>query len=588
MDALDDRGSVAPGESLGTDATPEELAQAIGLDAEEIQWRKDFVGFDGEDAARLEALQPVVEAREDDLVDAFLEPIYETDETREITDRSPRDDAALRAIVSGYYKTAVGGQYDREYFKHRTRIGRLHDRLDMPLHYFSGMFGNVLNVFVEEFAADLAATYEEKLDEEAAETAIAELEDTEAMLTSVVRILNLDMQVVNDTYLHSYAEKMREEIEKSQQMRADVGDSVDNARDSFAAVEESVTELAGMSDEFDDDVAAVANELSDLSATIEEIAASSTEASGTSNEARGLVDDGQAAASGAVESIEDVDDARDEIADDIDELVDAIDQIDDIVEVIDGIADETNMLALNASIEAARAGEAGSGFAVVADEVKALAEEAQTQATEIEGVIDDVSQRIDATTESLEAVERSVTESVEAVETTEDTLDDIGNRVDRAAGSMEEVANATDQQATSTAEVSSMVDGLGDRAGDIATEIESIASEVSRQDEQMQDIRASTDRLRSLDEIRFGGVTDAGEWEGERHETDVPGRFDSKRATDGGVAERATDRTGPVTGDDIPQSLRDRLPEGIPDHVVEMLDRETLEGIADGDIEKPF
>ena len=578
MDGLDNRGSVAPGESLGTDATPEELARAIGLDNEEIQWRKDFIGFGAADAERLEALQPVVEAREEDLVDAFLEPIYATEETREITNRSPRDDDALRAIVSGYYKTAVAGQYDREYFKHRTRIGHLHGRLDMPLHYFAGMFGNVLNVFVEEFTNDLAATYREELDDEAAETAIEELEGTSELLESVVRILNLDMQVVNDTYLHSYAAKMREEIEKSQQMRTDVGGSVDTARESFSAVEESVTDLAGMADSFDDDVAAVGDELSDLSATIEEIAASSTEASSTSETARELVDDGQDAVGEAVDSIEDVDGARDEIAGDIEELVDAIDEIDDIVAVINNIADETNMLALNASIEAARAGEAGSGFAVVADEVKSLAEEAQTQANEIEGVIDDVTERIDATADSLEAVEESVTESVDAVETTEDTLDDIGDHVDGAAGSMEEVADATDEQATSTAEVSSMVTDLGDRAGDIAAEIDGIVREVQRQDEQMRAIRDATDELRSLDEMDFGSVTDPGEWDGEVHETDVPAPFTRSRATDGGQ----------VRSSDIPQSLRERLPDGMPDAIVATMDRETLEKIADGDIDKPF
>ena len=73
---------------------------------------KDFLEFTDEDVARLESLRSVVDAREEDLVDAFLDPIHEHDRTEEILDRSPRDEAALGQIVSGYLRREI--QQSRE------------------------------------------------------------------------------------------------------------------------------------------------------------------------------------------------------------------------------------------------------------------------------------------------------------------------------------------------------------------------------------------------------------------------------------------------------------------------------------------
>lgn len=45
--------SIVGGQSIGSDSTAEEVAQEIGLTIQEIQWRKDFIDFDSDDAQRL-------------------------------------------------------------------------------------------------------------------------------------------------------------------------------------------------------------------------------------------------------------------------------------------------------------------------------------------------------------------------------------------------------------------------------------------------------------------------------------------------------------------------------------------------------
>ncbi|WP_323015088.1 methyl-accepting chemotaxis protein [Devosia sp.] len=63
-------------------------------------------------------------------------------------------------------------------------------------------------------------------------------------------------------------------------------------------------------------------------------------------------------------------------------------RISGLTKAMDDIASQTNLLALNASVEAARAGEAGKGFAVVATEVRRLAQGAARASADIKGQVE--------------------------------------------------------------------------------------------------------------------------------------------------------------------------------------------------------
>ncbi|ARS91211.1 PAS domain S-box protein [Natrarchaeobaculum aegyptiacum] len=193
------------------DKSGEQLAAEIGLTEEEIAWRKAFVGFDTEDQERMAKLGAVVSAQEEQLVEAFLESIYTHDRTREIVEQSPRGKDGLRRVVEEYLETLTGGTYDREYYTQRCRIGRIHDQLDMPLHHFGGMFGNLATLFLEEIEANTVERARNAAESGSPDAVEAAIEEGFADAMAATRCINLDMQVVNDTY-ESRRRELREAI----------------------------------------------------------------------------------------------------------------------------------------------------------------------------------------------------------------------------------------------------------------------------------------------------------------------------------------------------------------------------------------
>ena len=94
----------------------ESLVRDIGLDGEEIAWRKDFVNFDAEDAERLAALESLFEEHTEEIAELFYENLTQYDDTVEVIGRSSKNVEALKQTQKAYFATLAGGDYDQQYF----------------------------------------------------------------------------------------------------------------------------------------------------------------------------------------------------------------------------------------------------------------------------------------------------------------------------------------------------------------------------------------------------------------------------------------------------------------------------------------
>lgn len=221
-DYLDQFGRGGLNEHIDIDRLTEE----IGLDEEEIDWRKEFIDFDEDDARRLESFADVFEDHADEIADSFYEHLTDYEQTRAVFERSPKGIDELKRTQQAYLLSLAQGEYDQEYFQNRARIGKLHELLDMPMNHYIGQYnvyyGLLLGLVTDRIHDRLSETVEticerdgtaerdaadgELIDvdpERLTRRLYADVETGIDELHSLLKLLNLDMQVAVDTYLQS-------------------------------------------------------------------------------------------------------------------------------------------------------------------------------------------------------------------------------------------------------------------------------------------------------------------------------------------------------------------------------------------------
>lgn len=144
------------------------------------------------------------------------------------------------------------------------------------------------------------------------------------------------------------------------------------------------------------------------------------------------------------------------------------------MEQIISIANQTNLLALNASIEAARAGEQGKGFAVVAEEVKNLAEEIKNLVGTVEGRIKEVQDGTEKLNNRIELSQKSLVESMNNVDATNQTFAKITSAANGADRVQEEISYAANKASKELDEVEQAFDRIDMQYDNVLTHINNV------------------------------------------------------------------------------------------------------------------
>lgn len=272
-------------------------------------------------------------------------------------------------------------------------------------------------------------------------------------------------------------------------------DGVAEVRSASEQVTASVQEIADGAEYQSDRLAAVTQEVDDLSATTESIAATASQVATLAERSAETSERARRSARQAIDGVDAVQSEATAAVEAVESLETEMEQIDELLEFIGEVTDETNVLALNASIEASRSGESGDGFAAVAQQVKELAADTAAAADDVEERL----HRVKCETERVAAVVRDTSEGLEthrsAVERTVDDLEEISNYAVETNDGVQEISAACQQNAGAARRVLEMVDDVTAISEETSAEAETVAAAAEEQTAALSDVTDNADLL---------------------------------------------------------------------------------------------
>ena len=280
------------------------------------------------------------------------------------------------------------------------------------------------------------------------------------------------------------AEKMRGNIDKSENLIQNVALSVTSAADNTdhqkSAIADTESRIKNMEQSIEKSVQAMQAGLKSVQQTLEHAASGNEKAVAT------------------VQQMNNIAVAVEESARIVEQLGENSKEIGSIVEVISNIAGQTNLLALNAAIEAARAGEHGRGFAVVAEEVRKLAESSQNSVQKIGDIIGAIQTTTENAVNTMKAASIQVAEGRENVESTGNSFSEIVNMIKIAEENSQQVMNLIGNMRAPIEDIVNRTEKISNMSVEIAQKMESISMSTGEQAQSVIEIADNSEKLSDL------------------------------------------------------------------------------------------
>ena len=520
-----------------------DLVDRIELTDDEIEWRKQYIDFTDNDIERLRRYKETFNRRGDDVAEMFYEKIEDNPQVREIIDRSPRTVEQLKWSQKMYLVTLATGEYDQEYFENRARIGKLHDMLEMPMKHYIGQYGVYYNLLLPIISDRIQSDISEAIraaidrqaqrqddgdestgrlssllgrggdsdddDDEAFETTIEELEEelSERIderineLHSLLKIINLDMQVAIDTYIDSYS-SVEDLLEHQQNVTNKVSHSMQDISTAGEAIAQNIDDINRSVERQSEQTQLASSEMQEISVAVEQLA-TTTESVVRDDGLMDRIESGEAHCTALLESMTEIRDAEQRAHDELETLDGTIDDLDDIHATIREAAEKTKTLAVNANVEASRSGShSNESFSVVANEFQELSETIQQQTKAADERVDTLRERTDNAQTSLENTQQRIEADLEQGEDLNAAIDDIRESVDSFTDDVRELSSLVDDQASNTQEMATRLDAIDDEVQSISDDLERVTAAIEEQFSKVETVESVVTELSETGEKR--------------------------------------------------------------------------------------
>ncbi|MED4742564.1 globin-coupled sensor protein [Bacillus pumilus] len=334
----------------------------------------------------LKQLNPIVQEDIARIVDKFYKNLeVESSLMHIIQDNSSVD--RLKKTLRIHISEMFAGVVDEAYVAKRIKIAQVHLRIGLQPKWYMAAFQDLLLSIMDLFAQH-----------------IQDFKEYQTAVKATTKILNLEQQLVLDTFQNEYS-KIRDEAEQQQQeLHTKITETSNSLTSLFSNTTNAVDKLVSKSDEMAD----MSQAGTQISAQVEEKSIG-----------------GKKELEIQQTQMNQIDGSMTKIETEIKRLEEIAKQIEQIFGIVTGIAEQTNLLSLNASIESARAGEHGKGFAVVANEVRKLSEDTKKTVSTVSELVNNTNSQISIVSQHIGDVNLLVTDSKEKMTQINSLFDDI-------------------------------------------------------------------------------------------------------------------------------------------------------------------
>lgn len=340
----------------------------------ELQKRKDFLNLTPKRLKLLAESKGFMEDIADELIEIFYDKLMNTDELKGIIQEHSTVER-LGKTFKMYCGSLATDEVGMDYVNYRMKIGNVHNKVRLLPSWYIAANQLIMEFFIRKIMEKYAAR---------------DLDRGIELVTAVSALMNLDTQIIMESYIAIYIKdrmRVQEEIKQVQHKLVGSGEMLAATAQQTSS---SASEMFYATEK-------VYNDAQKVEESSENIMKHATA--------------GERIIDRTFETMGQIEEFFESVQQKITKLSESSNKIESIIEFIQKISKMTNILALNAAIEASRAGgEHGRSFMVVANEVKKLADDTSKALTEISDLVQisqtdvqDVVNSLQGTTNLVEA-----------------------------------------------------------------------------------------------------------------------------------------------------------------------------------------